>query len=207
MIRRHAVAVLSAALFLCSAAYARAQEAVFGPGEHCIAYRTVKDIFFDVAAEVIGRSCEVSASVVTQERGGEARIVVSVPVASLKSGNIMRNHAVADLLGADVQPDLRFTSETLDAAAVHADFERGHFVLPGVLSIGGKDHSVVFPLRLVEQDGRRAVTGRLETTFEAFAVEVPTVVFGLIARPHEGLELLVQLQLERVAGFEAWFSR
>jgi hypothetical protein len=46
--------------------------------------------------------------------------------------------------------------------------------------------------------------GRLATTFAAFEVEVPTVAGGLIARPHEALELVVHLDLARVEGLEAW---
>ena len=116
----------------------------------------------------------------------------------------MRNRAVADLLGAKTQPNLRFTSSPIDVEALRADIARGSFRLPGILSLGGKDFPIDFPLEIVEHEGRHYVKGRLATTFEAFEVEVPTVAGGLIARPHEALELIVYLDLERVEGLEAW---
>ena len=85
----------------------------------------------------------------------------------------MRNRAVSDLLGAE-----------------------GGFGLPGHLRLGEKE----FPLELVEYEGGRFVKGSLDTTFEAFEVEVPTIAGGLIARPHEELELIVHLDLTRVEG-------
>jgi hypothetical protein len=179
-------------------------EEIFEPGDHCVAYRTIKDVFFRFGAEIIGRSCKVSASLVQAEAGGGPQVVVSVPVKSLKSGNIFRNGSVADLLGAKVQPDLRFTSNPIDVDSLRGDVARGSFLLPGTLSLGGKDFPIEFPLELVEHAGRHHVKGRLSTTFAAFDVEVPTVAGGMIARPHEELELVVYLDLERVEGLEEW---
>jgi hypothetical protein len=196
-------AVIVAAL-LGPLALAASDEQVFGAKDHCVAYRTTKDMFFGMDVEVIGRSCDVTASLMKTAAGSEPRIVVTVPAKSFKSGNIMRNRTVSDLLGAKVQPDLLFTSSPLDAESLRADVDRGHFVLSGTLTLGGRDYPIDFPLELVEQAGGRYVKGHLETTVEAFEGEVPTVAFGLIASPHEELELIVHLDLERVNGLEAW---
>ena len=102
-----------ALVFLATTAIADRDDAIFEPGDHCVAYRTVKDVLFAVDAEIIGRSCRVTASLVTAGSGSGPRIVVTVPVKSLKSGNFLRNRAVADLLGAKTQPDLRFTSNPI----------------------------------------------------------------------------------------------
>ncbi len=197
-------ATVIVALLLCTVALAGSDEEIFDVDDHCVAYRTIKDMLFGFDAEVIGRSCEVTASLVTGEEEAEPRIVVTVPAKSLKSGNFLRNRAVADLLGAKVQPNLVFTSSPIDVESLRGDVDRGRFVLSGMLALGGREYPVDFPLELVGHGGRHYVKGRLKTTFEAFEVKVPTVAFGLVARPHEELELVVQLELERVAGLQAW---
>ena len=199
------IAILNILTVLVAASAAAEDEKdIFDPGDHCVAYRTTKDILFAVDAEIIGRSCEVNAWLAASESGGAPRVVVEVPVKSLKSGNILRNRAVADLLGAKIQPDLRFTSSPIDVETIQADVARGQLLVAGILTIGGKDFPLDFPLQLLEHEGRHYVQGRLATTFAAFEVEVPTIALGLIARPHEALELIVHLELERVAGLEAW---
>ena len=191
------------ALLLAATVAAEEGEEVFEPGDHCVAYRTIKGMWFGSEVEVVGRSCEVSAKLVATEDAG-SHVVVSVPIESLRSGNILRNGSVADLLGVKVQPDLRFTSDPIDVAALRDDIARGSFVLPGTLHLGEKPYPVDFPLTIVEHDGRRIVEGRLETTFAAFDVEVPTVLGGLIAKPHEELELIVHLDVAQVDGLEDW---
>ena len=201
--KRRPVAAATA-LLLCSVALAASEEEIFTPDDHCVAYRTIKDMFFGLDTEVIGRSCEVSASLVSREGEADPRILVSVPVKSLKSGNFMRDRAVADLLGADVQPDLLFTSQPIDVGSLRRDVANRRFVMSGTLTLGGRDYPLQFPLELVEHGGRHYVTGRLATSFATFDVDVPTIAFGLVARPHEKLELVTHLELERVAGLESW---
>ena len=82
--------------------------------------------------------------------------------------------------------------------------ELSSFHVSGVLTIGGKDFPLEFPLEIVEHEGGHTVKGRLPTTFAAFEVEVPTVAGGLIARPHEDLELVVHLDPERIEGLDHW---
>jgi len=192
------------AVLVCTTAIADSDEEIFEADDHCVAYRTSKDLLFGVDVEVIGRSCEVTASLIAGAEGEGPQIVVSVPAKSFKSGNIMRNKAVRDILGAEKQPDLLFTSNPIDLERLRGEVEQGRVVLPGRLSLDGRGYPVDFPLELVEHEGHRYVKGRLETTFEEFEVEVPTIALGLIARPHEELELIVNLELERVVGFEAW---
>lgn len=189
-------------LLLATAAVADEGGEVFEPGDHCVAYRTVKEMWFGSEVEVVGRSCEVSAKLIAV--GAGSQVVVSVPIKSLRSGNMLRNGSVADLLGVKLQPDLRFTSDPIDADALRDDIARGSFVLPGTLSLGEKPYPVDFPLEIVEHGGKRSVKGRLETTFEAFSVEVPTVMGGFIAKPHEELELIVHLDIAQVDGLDAW---
>jgi hypothetical protein len=187
-----------------AAAPADEEEEIFKPGDHCVAYRTVKDIWFAFDAEIIGRNCEVTASLVAADGATGPRIVVEVPIKGFKSRNFMRDRTVAGLLGVKTQPNLRFSSNPIEVEGLRADIARGPFRLPGILTFGGKDFPLEFPLKIFEHEGQRYVKGRLSTTFATFEVEVPTVAGGLIARPHETLELIVHLNLERVNGFEDW---
>ena len=192
------------ALLVAGAAGADEEREIFEPGDHCVAYRTTKHVLFIVNAEIIGRNCEVSARLDRSEEGCDPRIVVELPIESFNSRSARRDRAVANLLGVKTQPELRFSSNPIDVEALRPDIARGRFRLPGILTLGGKDFPLEFPLEIVEREGRHYVKGRLATTFAAFDVVVPSAAGGLIARPKEALELLVHLDLERVAGLAQW---
>lgn len=192
------------ALLAAGAAGADEEREIFGPGDHCVAYRTIKHVFFVFNAEVIGRNCEVSSRLDLSEEGGDPRIVVEVPIEGFDSRRTRRDRTVADLLGVDTQPELRFSSNPIDVEVLRPGIARGRFRLPGTLTLGGRDFPLEFPLEIVEREGGRYVKGRLATTFAAFDVVVPTVVGGLIARPKEALELVLHLDLERVSGLAEW---
>jgi polyisoprenoid-binding protein YceI len=190
------VASLGSFALLFATAGIAADDSIFEPGDHCVAYRTTKGIFFAFDAEIIGRNCEVAASLVHSEDEAGPSIVVEVPIKRFKSRNFMRDRSVSDLLGAKTQPNLRFTSSPIDAEAIREEIATGHLTATGVLTIGGKDFPLEFPLEIAEHEGKHFVVGRLPTTFAAFG--------GLIARPHESLELVVHLELERVEGLADW---
>ena len=59
----------------------------------------------------------------------------------------------------------------------------------------------------IRQDGHPVIAAHLQTTFSALGIEVPTVgPGGLIAAPGDDLELLAQLDVERMVG-SAVFGR
>jgi len=202
--KRIAICFSILALLVAGAAGADEEREIFEPGDHCVAYRTIKRVFFIFNSEIIGRSCEVSASLEFSQEGGGPRIAVELPIESFRSGSARRDRTVADLLGAKTQSELRFSSDPIDIEALRPDIARGRLHLPGVLTLDGKDFPLEFPLEIVEREGRHSVKGRLATTFAAFDVVVPSVAGGLIARPKEALELVVHLDLERVTGLVQW---
>jgi len=63
------------------------EEHVFALEEHCLAYKTVKTMFFFADVDVIGKSCDVTAEMHWEESGEKAQVEVSVPVKTLDSGN------------------------------------------------------------------------------------------------------------------------
>lgn len=178
---------------------------IFESTDHCVAYRTVKDMWFVVDTRIVGKSCEVSASLTSTPGDRAPRISVTVPIESLDSNNRFRDGAVAELLGAEEQPELRFLSTPLEAETLRQALPSGRFMLSGVLSFGGQDFQVAFPVE-IGQGGNdlHYAKGVLTSSFAAFEVEVPTIAGGLIARPQDGLDLAFQLELERVEGLEAW---
>jgi polyisoprenoid-binding protein YceI len=193
-------AVLGLFALLAPPAVADEYEGIFDPDDHCVAYRAIKDMLFAKNVIVVGSSCKVTATLVSSDDAAGPRVVVEVPIKSLKSGNVLRNRSVSDILGAKIQPDLRFSSEPLDVEALRRNIGNASFVVKGQLSIAGVDHAISFPVEILEFEGRRYVRGRLATTFASFGMETPSAVGGLIARVHEDLDLLVHIDLTQVEG-------
>ena len=90
-----------------------AEEIVFAPDEHCLAYKTEKTILFFKDVEVIGKSCEVKAEIRWQDSTEQAQVEVSVPVASLDSANSFRDEHMPEFLKAELTPNIRFISTWL----------------------------------------------------------------------------------------------
>ena len=197
--KQWAVFLASLAL-LVPAAMADKYEGIFDPGDHCVAYRTTKDMLFAKNVVVVGLSCEISATLVSSSGESGPRVVVEVPIKSLKSGNFLRNSSVADILDAETQPNLRFSTEPLDVETLRRDIATGSFVVKGQLIIAGVEHAVSSPVEIIEFEGRRFVRGRLSTSFADFGMETPTAAGGLIARVHEQLDLLVHIDATRIEG-------
>ena len=197
-----AVLVLMGTLFA-TAALAAAPDDVFVPEDHCVAYRTMKEMFWAFDVQVVGKSCAVTAALVSSPEGD--RIVALVPVDSLDSNNGLRDDHVTEILGGEAHPDLRFRSHPIDLAVLRAELPSGSFEVAGTLAIADREYTVTFPLELSEHGGRHFVFGALETTFGALGVEIPTVgPGGMISEPGEDVEILLHLELERVEGLEAW---
>ena len=84
------------------------EEPVFAPEEHCLAYKTVKKMFFFTDVDVIGKSCNVTAEMHWEESEERAQVEVSVPVKTLDSGTVLRDGDIPEILKADLSPNIRF---------------------------------------------------------------------------------------------------
>jgi hypothetical protein len=195
---RQWAAILGSFALLVTPAVADPYEGIFDPDDHCVAYRATKDMLFAKDVVVVGLSCEVTATLVSSDDAAGPRIIVEVPIKSLKSGNILRNYSVSDILGAKIQPNLHFSSEPLDFEALRRDKQNASFVVEGQLNIAGEDHAVSYPVEVLEFEGRRYVRGRLSTTFAALGLEPPTAAAGMIARVHEELDLLIHIDVTQI---------
>ncbi len=57
------VIITTGILLLLNSPLAFPEEPVFAPEEHCLAYKTVKTMFFFVDVDVIGKSCDVKGEI------------------------------------------------------------------------------------------------------------------------------------------------
>ena len=141
------------------------EEPVFAPEEHCLAYKTVKTMFFFVDVDVIGKSCNVTAEMLWEESGEKAQVEVSVPVKTLDSGNALRDGDIPEILKADLTPNIRFVSEWLEKSAWDKMMEGQLPEVSGNLEVAGGIFPVKFALSFSKQAGFLLVEGQLKTTF------------------------------------------
>jgi polyisoprenoid-binding protein YceI len=180
---------------------AAAAQGVFAPGEHFVAYRTVKGMFFFFDATVVGRNCAIDAKLEAQ--GPDYRLVMTIPVTSFDSGNDSRDEHVAELLGGPARRALEFESEALPAEALASLLRGNSGSVAGNLFIDGTPHAVTFALQPIDQDGQVYLTAYTRTAFSVLGVTVPKVgPGGLIARPGDALDLLAQLDLAKLVPAE-----
>jgi polyisoprenoid-binding protein YceI len=180
-----------------------AEEIVFAPGEHCLAYKTEKSIFFFEGVEVIGKSCEVKAKIRWQDSTEQAQVVVSVPVTSLDSANSFRDEHMPEILKAELTPNIRFISTWLSRKDMQKILEEQNAEVSGILEVAGNTFPVKFTLNFTDQGGFFLIEGKLITSFTDLKIEVPTAgLGGLLADTRDYLELLVHLQSDKISGAE-----
>ena len=193
--------LLSAVLFvyfLGLGKHLEAEEEIFQQGDHCLAYQTEETILLVFDLVVVGKTCEISARV--KREGENTRFVVSFPIRSLDSGIGMRDEDVSEILSVESQPDIRFVSDFLTWQQIRSALTQGTTKLAGVLEVAGKFHKVLFPLILSKQSGKWLVTGKLVTSFTDFGLDLPAILWGMVADYPDYLELLVHLRFEQVQG-------
>ena len=165
------------------------EEQIFSPEEHCLAYKTVKTMFFFADVVVIGKSCDVTAEMHWKVSGEKAQVEVSIPVKTLDSGNALRDGDIPEILKADLTPNIRFVSEWLEKSAWDKMMEGQLPEVSGNLEVAGGIFPVKFVLSFSKQAGFFLVEGLLITRFS-----------GFIADPQDELELLLHLRLDKIAG-------
>ncbi len=187
--------------FLLQTSVAGAQEALFASGDHCLAYRTHKEMFLMADVEVVGKSCEVSARM--EVDGNRVRFTVTSPVASFDSDSSMRDSSVQEILKADEYPDLIFLSRWVPRDEVQAVKQGGTFRLEGELEIAGVPHLMGFSLKVQSAEGYSIITGEQDTSFSLLQIVVPPVAGGVVAQPADDLAILLHLRTDQVLGFDS----
>ncbi|MBS1254874.1 MAG: hypothetical protein MAG581_00670 [Deltaproteobacteria bacterium] len=189
-------------LLILSAQTLFAEEHVFAPDEHCLAYKTEKSVLFVADVEVIGKSCEVTAKMNWNHSGEKAQVKVSVPVISLDSNNAFRDEDIPEILRVDQTYDIRFISDWLEIEVLKKMLQEKKGEVSGILEVAGGKFPVKFMMTFTSKPEYYLVTGHLNTTFAALNVDVPDVAWGLVAQPKEFLELLVHLRSDKISGAE-----
>ncbi len=127
-----------------------------------------------------------------------------MPIQSLNSGSRKRDKHVAKILGAPEYASIHFRTEWLEAGVLCERIAQRNWVVPGNLVLKGTHFPVDFELEFSAAASNLIAAGSLKTTFSRLGVEVPSVgPGGMIARPHDNLDLFVHLQLERVDSAES----
>lgn len=196
MKRFFAVLLVGAALGVTPA---MAEEPVFQADEHCVAYRTVKTMFFFFDATVVGKSCQVTAAI---DREGEGiRISASVPVVTFDSDFGPRDEHIPDILKAGEHPNITFAATLPGREELRKALEEGGVELPGQLTIAGTTREIIFPLALTRQGEGWLVEASIPATLADYGVVVDSVgLGGFIADDIKEITILVHLHLEQVEG-------
>ena len=197
------IVLLTGILLTFGSQAAFAEEDVFAPDDHCLAYKTEKSMFFFAGIEVIGKSCDVQAEIHWQDSEEQAQVEVSVPVSSFDSGNSLRDGDIPEILRGELTPDIRFTSTWLSRTDMQKMFKNGNAEVSGMLEVAGNTFPVKFTLNFTDQGGFFLIEGKLITSFSNLKIEAPNAgLGGLLADTRDYLELLVHLQSNKISGAE-----
>lgn len=193
------VEVIVIILFVFSFQIAGASENIFEKEEHCLAYRTIKGMFWVADVEVIGKSCKVDSKIQWSEDKKLFQLEVSVPIESFDSDSGMRDKAVMEILKADLHPNIRFISSWLAPQEFKQEILSGQIKLPGKLEIAGEQYIVEFPLTVAKLSDDTILEGTLVSSFSYFNIAIPSVgLGGIIAEPSDVLEIHVHLHANQL---------
>lgn len=167
-------------------------EDIFKEGDHCVAYSTEKTMFLMKDVRVVGKNCDIEASM----QGGS--ITIKVPLNKFDSGDSRRDEHVAEILKGDIRDHLLFVSDPVISLAKAKEGDL--IAIKGKLTIGNEEFPIETNGVVVGNGDNRSVAGSIKTAFANFGMEPPTVAGGIVADVHEGLNLHYRIVLSKVKG-------
>tara|TARA_B100000579_G_scaffold405742_1_gene391630 strand:+ start:428 stop:1066 length:639 start_codon:yes stop_codon:yes gene_type:complete len=174
-------------------------EMVFNDEDHCLAYQTEETILLFFDSIVIGKTCEISVRF--ESTGNGKKLLVSFPIQTLDSGVGLRDKDVTKMLSFETSTDILFVSDYLTEDKISSALSQGKIKLGGLLTVAGKSHRVLFPLKLLlDHSETWLVTGKLITSLSDLGLELPSVLGGVVAETRDYLEILVHLRFQQVKG-------
>ncbi|MDH5543531.1 MAG: YceI family protein [Nitrospinota bacterium] len=206
MLRKQLLTILAAvAVLLPFSVSDAAEKEIFESGDHCVAYKAGKKMFFSMNVEVIGKNCSADAALEWSANSKSAVIKVVIPVDKFDSKSIgPRDEHVAEILGGKGLTPMIFTSASIDRETFEALAKDGKTDIQGTLKIDGKDKDVTFSVWVTGSGNGKVVQASLSTSFTTLNVVVPPAgPGGMMANPDDALELHAHLLLERISGIEA----
>ena len=193
--------ILFLLLGVSSGAVIYGDEPIFTPQEHCLAYQTEKEMFFISGVEVVGKSCDLTTDIQLSENEKQIKIVISVPVKSFDSDSGTRDEHVFEILSGETEPNVTFTADPIDVAALKEGVAKGQMDVAGLLKIAKGEHQVTFKVQFKKEDNTVIASGRLDTTYSKLNITVPTVgPGGLIADVADKISFLLHLRADKLSG-------
>ena len=176
---------------------------IFVPQDHCVAYKTAKQMFLFVDTDVIGKSCEVESSLQRSEDQSKIQFQFQVDVTTFNTDDEERDEHVAEILGAPKHENIYFTSDWFTPQKLREVLQAEKITpLFGQLGINGNSYPIRFDLQITQQSGTQIIEAQWTGKFEDLNVIVPSAGGGLIFEASEDLQLLTHLHLNRIVNQE-----
>lgn len=180
---------------------------IFEEGEHGLAYMTEKKMFLLANIHVTSKSNDIKSNVEFSDNRDKIRVDVSVPIDTLDSGNKDRDKSVSDILNGAENPDIRFTTDWIDAEALLGAVS-SNLKVPGELHVGGRSFQIEFPLHFDRRSDHVLISGKLTTSFTNLGMEPPSVgMGGMIATVMNFIEIVVHLRSDKIEGLDEVFAQ
>lgn len=193
--------VLFALLTTASAWAALPAKQVLTSGQHCVAWRTAKTLAMVKRAEAIGTNCSITVQA-SSAGGGKYQAKVIVPIRAFNSQEKDRDKEVLNILKANQQPNLEFTTLPLTLDQWKGMLSRGQGAVRGTLKIGGKSYPVNSVAKVRKSGSNIEVYGVVKTKFTSLGIPAPQVgPGGSIAKVDDELELHYNLVSSKVQNF------
>lgn len=154
--------------------------------ETMVTWKTTKRMFLVKNVDAIG----VNKSV-TVKTNNKTSINLVIPIDQFKSGEEERDQEVLKILKADVQPNLIFQSDNLDANQWNQLITGKLKKLAGNLIIAKRPYKITIDLSLKDD----VLEGVFKGSFTQFGIEPPKVAGGVVAKVADELELIGRITL------------
>ena len=139
-----------------------------------VGYRIKESIAGALESEAVGRTAAATGTL-TINSGSLATATFTVPVATLKSDQSIRDSQMNRLMDTAKFTDATFTlKKSISLGTVPTDGVTTKFTATGDLTLHGATKSVTFPVDAKITNGRIGVLGNIPVTFAEYGVENPS---------------------------------
>jgi polyisoprenoid-binding protein YceI len=183
-------AALLTALLAASAAAVPAPGPVFDgypKDKACVAWKARKRLWMFWHEDAAGVSCSVKVRAVAETGGRSVR--VSFQIASLRSGESLRDYRVQECLGADRVRDIVFVSRAYRPDEWTALRAGRLGALEGRLKISGVPYRLRLPFTVSGSGAGAAAEGAVMTSLAGFGIPAPIAKSAFFMRVDDAVEL------------------
>ena len=142
-----------------------------------VGYQIKESLAGALESEAVGRTAAVTGNL-TINSGSLATATFTVPVATLKSDQSIRDSQMNRLMDTATFPTATFTlKQPISLGTVPTDGVTTKFTATGDLTLHGTTKSVTFPVDAEITNGRIGVLGNIPITFAEYGVDNPSNSF------------------------------